>query len=81
MTKFLKERWLCNGLIRNGRDNVRNIISSGDAEQFEESRLKSTFCLNILETGIEVCLVHGVFSGGFGVNEVASLAVHAGAFA
>ena len=60
---------------------MRNIISSRDAEKFEESRLKSTFCLNILETGIEVCLVHGVFSGGFGVNEVASLAVHAGAFA
>jgi hypothetical protein len=58
---------------------VRNIIISRNAEQCEESRLKPTFCLDLLEAGVELCPLNGVFGGGFGVDEVTALTVHTGA--
>lgn len=47
-------------------------------EQPKESRLKPTFRLDLLEAGIEPIPPVAARTGGLGVDEVASLAVHAG---
>jgi hypothetical protein len=54
-----------------------------DAQQSEESRLKPTFCLDLLEASIEPSLLGGLMlmlvrAGRFAVDEIAPFSVHAG---